>query len=60
MTRWRVGQFLLINRKNKNRYQNENSQSNCFLSVVPVAGGPVEISGAFCGGNRIPAAHARP
>jgi hypothetical protein len=29
------------------REQNENSQSNCFLSVVPVAGGPVEISGAF-------------
>jgi len=38
MTRWRVGQFLLINRKNKNRYQNENSQPNCFLSVGPVGG----------------------
>ena len=37
----------LIYRKNKNRFRNENGQTNCFLSIGPVGGGPVEISGSF-------------
>jgi hypothetical protein len=39
--------FMFIYRKNKNRFRNENGQTNCFLSIGPVGGGAVEISGAF-------------